>query len=312
MEASATRTSTPARSPATEVALIDHKLDHYMANKARAGGMTHLLIDRFRFDSFAPDSDEAGSNLLTRFGELVYLFLMITPPELAGRARVASRPRCRPLQGGRRHPRPRGRCVRGHAGAVLHLGEPDRQGRALRVSRQQCRSRASARAPSRSDGTIRSTYSISAASSMSSASAASTSMRGSRNRSIAIDRCSRPRSNTTFLVECVRRFREVNFADRATGRVYARIESGRLAWTDAEPLASGGAGRGHARGPCSRRAGRLRARALGARSARLSHDPGRGRPHPHPRPLGPGVTRARGPVRRRADRARRAGRRRAG
>ena len=33
--------------------------------------------------------------------------------------------------------------------------------------------------------------------------------------------------NTTFLVECVRRFREVNFADRATGRVYARIESGR-------------------------------------------------------------------------------------
>ena len=42
--------------------------------------MTHLLIDRFRFDSFAPDSDEAGSNLLTRFGEIVYLFLMITPP----------------------------------------------------------------------------------------------------------------------------------------------------------------------------------------------------------------------------------------
>jgi hypothetical protein len=43
--------------------------------------MTHLLIDRFRFDSFAADSQEAGSNLLTRFGQIVYLYFMITPPE---------------------------------------------------------------------------------------------------------------------------------------------------------------------------------------------------------------------------------------
>jgi len=42
--------------------------------------MSHLLIDRFRFDSFAPDSDEAGSNLLTRFGHYVYMFFLITPP----------------------------------------------------------------------------------------------------------------------------------------------------------------------------------------------------------------------------------------
>ena len=47
----------------------------------RAGNMSHLLIDRFRFDSFAPDSDEEGSNLLTRFGQTVFLFFMITPPE---------------------------------------------------------------------------------------------------------------------------------------------------------------------------------------------------------------------------------------
>jgi hypothetical protein len=44
--------------------------------------MSHLLIDRFRFDSFAADSVEAGSNLLTRFGQSVYLFFMITPPEM--------------------------------------------------------------------------------------------------------------------------------------------------------------------------------------------------------------------------------------
>ncbi|HEY6619859.1 MAG TPA: hypothetical protein VIY68_09960 [Steroidobacteraceae bacterium] len=65
-----------------EVQIIDQKLDRYMAVKNRRGDMSHLLIDRFRFDSFAPDSDEAGSNLLTRFGQTVYLFFVITPPDM--------------------------------------------------------------------------------------------------------------------------------------------------------------------------------------------------------------------------------------
>jgi hypothetical protein len=64
-----------------ELQIVDQKLDRYMALKHERGDMVHLLIDRFRFDSFAPDSDEAGSNLLTRFGESVYLFFVITPPE---------------------------------------------------------------------------------------------------------------------------------------------------------------------------------------------------------------------------------------
>ena len=64
-----------------ELAIVDHKLDRYMAGKGERGDMPHLLIDRFRFDSFAPDSNEAGSNLLTRFGHVVYLFFMITPPD---------------------------------------------------------------------------------------------------------------------------------------------------------------------------------------------------------------------------------------
>jgi hypothetical protein len=63
-----------------ELGVIDHKLDRYMARKAARGDMPHLLIDRFRFESFAPDSDQAGSNLLTRFGERIYLFFLITPP----------------------------------------------------------------------------------------------------------------------------------------------------------------------------------------------------------------------------------------
>jgi len=65
-----------------ELQIVDQKLDRYMARKAARGAMSHLLIDRFRFDSFAADSVEAGSNLLTRFGHSVYLFFMLTPPEL--------------------------------------------------------------------------------------------------------------------------------------------------------------------------------------------------------------------------------------
>ena len=48
-----------------EVAIIDQKLDRYMSYKGKIGQLPHLLIGRFRFDSFAPD-EEDGSRLLTR------------------------------------------------------------------------------------------------------------------------------------------------------------------------------------------------------------------------------------------------------
>ena len=64
-----------------EIPIVDRKLDRYIGRKAQAGGISHLLIDRFRFDSFAPGHDsEQGSNLLTRFGHTVYLLFMVTPP----------------------------------------------------------------------------------------------------------------------------------------------------------------------------------------------------------------------------------------
>ncbi|MEQ1695925.1 MAG: hypothetical protein ABL901_08800 [Hyphomicrobiaceae bacterium] len=65
-----------------EIEIIDKKLDRYMSRKAEAGRMSHLLIDRFRFDSFSERPDESGgSRLLTRFGDEIYMFFMITPPE---------------------------------------------------------------------------------------------------------------------------------------------------------------------------------------------------------------------------------------
>lgn len=65
-----------------EVEIIDRKLDAHVARRAAMGVRTHLLIDRFRFDSFAPeDAEDDATQLLTRFGSEVYMFFMITPPE---------------------------------------------------------------------------------------------------------------------------------------------------------------------------------------------------------------------------------------
>jgi hypothetical protein len=64
-----------------ELEIINKKLDRYMARKASRGEMSHLLIDRFRFDSFAVESDRSSdSKLLTRFGDRIFMFFMITPP----------------------------------------------------------------------------------------------------------------------------------------------------------------------------------------------------------------------------------------
>ncbi|BAU89779.1 hypothetical protein MPPM_1174 [Methylorubrum populi] len=65
-----------------EVEIVDAKLDRYITRKAANGRLSHLLIDRFRFDSFSTEagSDGAGQ-LLTRFGHQVYLQFMVTPPE---------------------------------------------------------------------------------------------------------------------------------------------------------------------------------------------------------------------------------------
>jgi hypothetical protein len=65
-----------------ELEIIDKKLDRYMAKKASRGEMSHLLIDRFRFDSFVVEGGRSTDNkLLTRFGDQIFMFFMITPPD---------------------------------------------------------------------------------------------------------------------------------------------------------------------------------------------------------------------------------------
>lgn len=64
-----------------ELEIIDKKLDRYMEDKAARNAMSHLLIDRFRFDSFDVAKDGGkNSQLLTRFGDTVFFFFIITPP----------------------------------------------------------------------------------------------------------------------------------------------------------------------------------------------------------------------------------------
>jgi hypothetical protein len=64
-----------------ELEIIDKKLDGYMERKATRSQMPHLLIDRFRFDSFATSTAQpADSRLLSRFGDRVFMFFIITPP----------------------------------------------------------------------------------------------------------------------------------------------------------------------------------------------------------------------------------------
>jgi hypothetical protein len=218
-----------------EVQIVDQKLDRYMARKHRLGHMPHLLIDRFRFDSFAYGSDEAGSNLLTRFGQTVYLFFVITPPEL-----LVERAWKRGLEVGR---------YKAVDDTLAHsveayTGIPD-------VFFTWARRRDKRLQFEFLDNTVRF---------------------GDRPRTIAfgdnstfnvldvggvlnIERYGRikvdaldpegiyssrqllaPERSCGFLGRCLKEFRNVNFADQGTGRIYLHMEGGRVVWIDHEPL----------------------------------------------------------------------------
>ena len=66
---------------AQELEIIGKKLDDYIEEKAVRQEIPHLLIDRFRFDSFvSPHHDQTSKRLLSRFGHTIFLFFVITAP----------------------------------------------------------------------------------------------------------------------------------------------------------------------------------------------------------------------------------------
>jgi hypothetical protein len=218
-----------------EVRIIDEKLDRYMAEKARRGEMPHLLIDRFRFDSFAPDSHEAGSNLLTRFGQIVYLFFVITPP-----ASLVERAWHRGLEVGRYKPVD---DLLAHS-IEAYTGMPDLiftwvQRGDKRVHFELLDNTvALGTAPRTVAFGWNDTFNV-------------LDIKGlldiERFRRVDVDARSpqaiyrddaqlAAEDNTGFIRRAVERFREINFADRVSGRIYLRIRAGRVAGVDAAVL----------------------------------------------------------------------------
>jgi hypothetical protein len=215
-----------------ELKIIDQKLDRYMADKAERAGMSHLLIDRFRFDSFALDPDEEeGSRLLTRFGRLVYMFFMITPPEeTVERAWV------------------RGQQV-GRYKAVDDL-------LAHNVEAYTGMPRLFFTWAAKKDKTVHYEFLDNAVPEGERPRTAAFGSDGEMNildigRLIDVERYKKinvdakhpgavypdagalaPERNLEFLLECTRRFPAINLVHADTGRIYARVEAGRLSWAD--------------------------------------------------------------------------------
>lgn len=216
---------------AEELQIVDQKLDRYMARKGEQGGMSHLLIDRFRFDSFAPDSDEAGSNLLTRFGRVVYLFFMITPPEsLVERAwkRGLDVGRYKAVDDTLAH------AVEAYSGMPqLFFTWIRRTDKHVHFEFLDNSVRLGERPRTIAFGWNDTLHVLD--------------LKGlldvERYRRVNIDATGPellygdrtlllPERNTAFLRQCVDRFREIRFAEQATGRMYARLVDARPVWVN--------------------------------------------------------------------------------
>ena len=222
-----------------ELAIIDRKLDRYVESKAEQGWMTHVLIDRFRFGSFVFQTDRASDKLLSRFGQTIYFFFMITPPDaLVERA----------WQRGLEHGRYKAvddilaHGIEAYSGMPhlfltwarrsdkkIHFEFLDNsvpQGEAPRTIAFGCNSQVFVL-------DIKGMLNV------------------VRYRKVDVDAQSpgqlfdhagdqslKAENNTEFLLQCVRQLHQVNFADQRTGRLYLRIEEGRPIWVDPEALAT--------------------------------------------------------------------------
>jgi hypothetical protein len=220
-----------------ELHIVDQKLDAYMARKAARDAVPHLLIDRFRFDSFAPDSDEPGSNLLTRFGHVVYLFFLVTPP-----AALVERAWARGLEVGRYKAVD---DILAHA-IEAYSGMPElfftwirRADKRVHFEFLDNSVRQGERPRTIAFG-WNATLTVFDVGGM---------LDIERYRRVDIDATSpqtlyrdlsglAPERNTSLLRQCVERFAEVNFADRATGRIYLRLLAGEVGWAEPEVLSN--------------------------------------------------------------------------
>ena len=214
-----------------EVEIIDKKLDLRMTTKAARGEMTHLLIDRFRFDSFVPVSEgKESGRLLTRFGDLVYMFFMITPPEL-----TVERAWTRGLKVGR---------YKAVDDLLAHnveayTGMPElfftwalSEGKRVHYEFLD-NSVADGQAPRTVAFGWNGEMSILDVKSMLDIDRfRKINIHAQKPEEVYVGDNLAPECNVEFLKRCARLIPIINFADYETGRVYARLEHGKWAWRD--------------------------------------------------------------------------------
>jgi hypothetical protein len=214
-----------------EIEIVDQKLDRHMADKAGRGETPHLLIDRFRFDSFVPAPEGYDSTrLLTRFGDLVYMFFMITPPEM-----TVERAWTRGLKVGRykavddllAH------NVEAYSGMpelfFTWALDPRRQVHYEFLDNSVAEGR-----PPRTVafGWNREMTVLDIRSMLDIERFRKINVNAHRPEEVHPDKELAPERNIDFLKRCARLIPVINFADHETGRTFARLENGTWTWRD--------------------------------------------------------------------------------
>jgi hypothetical protein len=211
-----------------ELEIIDKKLDRHMAMKAAKGETSHLLIDRFRFDSFVEGGE--STRLLTRFGELVYMFFMITPPEM-----TVERAWKRGLRVGR---------YKAVEDLLAHnveayTGMPELFFTWALDPRRRVHYEFLDN--SVAEGSLPRTVAFGWNGEMTILDIKGVldidrfrkiNIRAKKSEEVYVDAAPAPERHVAFLQRCVRLIPIINFADRASGRVYARLEQGQWRWRD--------------------------------------------------------------------------------
>ena len=221
-----------------ELEIIDEKLDRRMATKSARGEMTHLLIDRFRFDSFVPVAEEGkgSARLLTRFGDLIYMFFMITPPEM-----TVERAWTRGLQVGR---------YKAVDDLLAHnveayTGMPElfftwALSARKRVHYEFLDNSVAEGQPPRTVafGWNREMTILDIKSMLDIDRFRKINIHAQKPAEVYAGDNLAPECNVEFLKRCARLIPIVNFADYATGQVYARLQHGKWTWRDEQRFAS--------------------------------------------------------------------------
>ncbi len=216
-----------------ELAIVDRKLDRYMEGKAAAGAMPHMLIDRFRFGSFAAEAERAG-RLLSRFGHRIYFFFMLTPPRA-----LVERAWTRGLEVGRykaiddvlAH------GVEAYAGMPrLFLSWAEQEEKPVHYEFLDNSVRLGTLPRTAAFGWNGSMVVLDVACLLDIARFRRVNVEATQPEELYPSVGDAAAADPEFLVQCVRRLAEVRFAEYGSGRVYLELRRGVPVWSDGEAL----------------------------------------------------------------------------